>query len=544
MGLDFFGVTMAASIQVFSNSEQDADLGVAGIPFSGPDGKGLSYDLWLESNSDSRVPPALRQLAYVQDMTVELGMGLNSKVQIVLAPPFNEGLVLLNSPLIQWGIGRLNISFGYNTGSGPGRESFSFGGIIQKPDVKIGNDITITLNALGIGYALKMAEGSEEESYAVDDTPATVVEKVLSKYPAISIDRIYEDFDAKDRNNKTGHAFFKPIFKQTPDGPDHRVIERGPRNDWWFIYEIVRSYGLELLIIDSEFRVKHSEKWRNAEPSKRFRLRAGVDPTPTEGKPIYPILSLSSPTESVWLASGIGRSVMKDIGEDKVRKEKTIVQEDMDKRTKDDLLKDAAKDKAKRKRKSKAERRAEEKRIEEHEIHVEEVNRVAKENSTWGTMKGNRFRAGPLSAASNAPGNPESSLFDHAKGMIKRKNHLKGIHVDVQTIGLPDMRPGHIVKIDGFAVEGQKDGVFDGLYGIIEVRHQVGLGGFMTTFKAISDFYPRQFQLAVQAAGSVPDDKEDKTPGASVPERISVEPIDSRNAANDFDAAFGDDDQF
>jgi hypothetical protein len=84
VGLDFFGVTLAANIQVFSGAQEDRDLGEAGIPFSDKGGEGLRYDLWLDSSSDERVPQALRNLAYVQDVTVELGMGMNSKVQMVL----------------------------------------------------------------------------------------------------------------------------------------------------------------------------------------------------------------------------------------------------------------------------------------------------------------------------------------------------------------------------------------------------------------------------------------------------------------------------
>jgi hypothetical protein len=526
MALDFFGVTISANIEVFAGSEKDGDLGVSGIPFSGKDGNGLRYDLWLESNTDPRVPNALKTLAYVQDVTVELGMGLNSKVQLVLAPPYEDALVLLNSPLIQWGVGRLNVKFGYSTGTGQ-RESFSFGGIIQKPDVKIGNDITITLNAMGIGYAMSMIGGSQEQSYATDDTPATVVEKVLSTYNGIDTDRLYEDFDAKKRKEL---PFFKPIFKDTPLGPDPSVLERGPRNDWWFVYDIVKSYGLELLIVDSDFRVMDSDGWRSRGPTKQFRLRAGIDPNPEKGLPIYPILSLSSPTESVWIASGVGRQVMKDVAESKVKKEVVITPQKLTQEEKDRIAKVEGTYKKPKVLKGKALKRQQRREdlAADHadalEILEAEIGRASKENSTWGTETKNRFNAGPLSSARNSPGNPQTSMRDHAKGMISRRNHLKGIHVDVQTIGLPDMRPGDIIGIDGFAVQGQKEGVFDGPYGIIEVRHQIGLGGFTTTFKAIANWFPRAFQLAVQAAGLSTDLKESKSQQANPDKEISVEP--------------------
>jgi hypothetical protein len=381
------------------------------------------------------------------------------------------------------------------------------------------------LNALGVGYALKLSEGSVAESYSLKDTPASVVSRVLGKYNAISIDHLYDDFTTPQQNKETGIPFFKPIFKDSPFGVEPKVLERGPRNDWWFVSSVVRSYGFELLIIDQDFRVKASDDWRQGEVAKRFRLRAGVNPTPLEGKPIYPILSLSSPTAAVWIASGVGRQVQKDIDEAKKKKDAIIIAEKATAEAKAELEADEGRNVGpKRKRKAKHELTTEQLEGNDKLLQIIEakVGRAAKHNSGWGGTKKNRFRAGPMSAALNIPGNPESSMLDKAKGHMKRMNHLKGIHVDVQTIGLPDMKPGELVKIDGFAVEGQKEGIFDGIYGVIEVRHQIGLGGFLTTYKAISNFIPRQFPIAAAAAGGIPKDNEDKTPGASQQDRLSV----------------------
>ena len=531
MGLDFFGVTLNASIQVFSGDTKDGEVGVAGIPFTGADGAGLTYDLWTKAQDHAMVPPALKDLAYVQEISVELGMGLNSKVSLVLAPPFEEGLVLLNSPLIQWGVGRLNVSFGYSTGSDAQLQSFTFGGVLQKPDVKIGNDIVITLNALGIGYALKLAEGSVAEAFLATDTPADAVKKVLQAYKGIQIDNIYDEFPASDQNPKTGHPFFKPVVQDGPEGQEDRSLERGPRNDWWFVWELVRAYGLELLIIDNTFIVKHSERWRGEGLiAKRFRLRAGVDPTPQKGAPILPILSISSPTEAVWIASDVGRIVMKDIADDGQDRIAVVTAA----KHKAEVLNKLAVE-AKREEQQGRSSKKQNEQARKFVAEQAEQNRAAKENFVWGTTKDNRFRFGPLHAAGNAPGNPETSLFAHAKGMLNRHAHMRGIHVDVQTIGIPDLRPGDLVKIDGFAAGPYKEGIFDGVYGVTEVKHQVGLGGFTTIFKAISDFYPRAFQLALQAAGTIPKDDEDPLFGAQQPDRISKSSLDS---ARDFERLF------
>src|ERR1700686_3947288 len=107
MSLDLFGVTLAGQITTFET----------------PQAAATTYDLWLDANtSDQQSLPqslrALKSLSYVQDIQVEIGAGFNSKVSLVLTPPWDESLALLNSPLIQWGIGHLNVTLGYSTGSG------------------------------------------------------------------------------------------------------------------------------------------------------------------------------------------------------------------------------------------------------------------------------------------------------------------------------------------------------------------------------------------------------------------------------------------
>src|SRR5271169_5576592 len=82
------------------------------------------WPLWLGAGfNDPRFPPAgsgslpyaLTDLAFVQEITVQIGLALNSKVTLTLTPPLEEALEIIHSPLINWGGSLLEVQIGYST---------------------------------------------------------------------------------------------------------------------------------------------------------------------------------------------------------------------------------------------------------------------------------------------------------------------------------------------------------------------------------------------------------------------------------------------
>ena len=450
MSLDFYGVTISGRIRTFPKL-------ATGSP--------VVYELWLDPNSgrppDPEVPLAL---SFVQEVSVEINLGFNSKISLLLAPPFDEAMKLLNSPLIKWGVGHLEVMIGYTTGqqgTSGGLVSLPFSGLIQKPDVSIGSDINITINALGVGFALNQTGGVKEEIFDEGSSSADAIMKVLSKYTSggLDISRLFEGMDSS-------HS----IFNIPKNG---RRIIKGDKNDWWFVYDLLREHGLDMFVhsdrinlvkggeerVRESLRILNPDEWMFGKPGRTFVLRGQIRPE----REIYPILDFTSPTAHVWLVPGVGMQVMRDISAGGEVQEKVF----------DDTT----------------------------------VGPARTGNGAINTSGPTSIASVPQEHGRNYPGNPES--MEHA-GSAEYKNqaYRTGIHVEILTLGIPDLKPGEMVEVLGFSTESGKPGIFDGLYGVTEVRHNIGAGGYTTWFRGIGNFYPQVFGNAANAKNPNPYNKD------------------------------------
>ena len=187
---------------------------------------------------------------------------------------------------------------------------------------------------------------------------------------------------------------------------------------------------------------------------------------------MFPILSFQTPTDGVWLENGMGCVVAKDISEDKSGETEAVssaANTDVS-RTKEDHGYDC-----------------------EAPLYTSEANELSK----------------------NVPANPNSPEGrDKIASEFRRSVMKSGIQGEFQTLGVPSLRPGEVVEVSGFEVRGQppKDALFNGPYGVINVKHSAGVGGFTTSFTGIMDFFPEAFlEAATKAKGettkSVPIDE-------------------------------------
>jgi len=93
-----------------------------------------------------------RALAFVQEISIEIQLAHLPIIQVQLTPPYRDAINFLDSELMEWGNSVLEVQFGYisNT-SGTAVLSAVYSGILLKPEVSLGSDVTITLNAQGVG---------------------------------------------------------------------------------------------------------------------------------------------------------------------------------------------------------------------------------------------------------------------------------------------------------------------------------------------------------------------------------------------------------
>ena len=451
MANDFFGVEINAWIETFD-----------------PIGGVTEFHLWNPSvEAPNQLPEelkALSSLAYVSEVQIALRLGITSEVSLTLTPPFDEGIALINSPLIQWGVGRLNVQVGYSTGSGE-RASKVFGGLLQKPEVRIGTDIVISLNALGVGYQLAAADAirADQEQVRSGKTYAEVIEMLLSRYGnAFDLSELWSDFGVKTAIGEQGvdHPLFKaPTGKPVPkkDGKVHQDVQSitfSNKNDWFFINDIIGKHGLRLEIDDKVIRIRNPGKFLDLNNEKKnykkFFLRGITDPS----RNLYPALSIESPSSFVWLRHGMGKQYSSGVSADR--------------------------------------------NIVSYEANDKTSPARVSGGGTWNTERkiGNVLQN--LSVVH--PGDPET-MKGIISGEYQNQNWKKGIHLYIDTVGIPSLEPGELVFFSGSGTDINKgNGVFDGHYGVTEVNHSIGIGGFTTRFLGIGNFIPKQFKEIYQKA--------------------------------------------
>ena len=141
-GYDFYSPFMSAAIITgggsriplftgISSSEQETlDLYTKGVDGTG----GLTSIPWLSS------------------LTIELNLSYLPKINAVLTPPFREGQQFLASSLVEWGVTKIQVQFGYTAGISGASPVLSpvYEALLLKPEIQIGPDIVISLYGHGV----------------------------------------------------------------------------------------------------------------------------------------------------------------------------------------------------------------------------------------------------------------------------------------------------------------------------------------------------------------------------------------------------------
>lgn len=123
-------------------------------------GDGMRFPLWqttqsnpftLKSDSTGKEIQGTKALAFLSELTVEVQLAYLSKITATLTPPYRDAINLLDSNLMNWGTARLEVQFGYISNTSTNTIlSPIFTGVLLKPDVTLGQEPTITLNAQGV----------------------------------------------------------------------------------------------------------------------------------------------------------------------------------------------------------------------------------------------------------------------------------------------------------------------------------------------------------------------------------------------------------
>ena len=127
-------------------------------------GDGTKFPLWTKFDGGTSADKIATQgdleraglkgtkaLSFLQELVIENNLAQAPKITATLSPPYLDAINFLDSKLLEWGKSRIEVVYGYisNT-TNEVCVSTVFGGVLQKPDIQLGVDVVITLNAQGL----------------------------------------------------------------------------------------------------------------------------------------------------------------------------------------------------------------------------------------------------------------------------------------------------------------------------------------------------------------------------------------------------------
>jgi hypothetical protein len=428
---------------------------VASYDFSAPyvavrivDAEGNTYPFWVDVSRSmdsltSEEVIEIGSMAFLQTATVELNFSMLPKLSVNIVPDFEAGIRFLDSKLADaGGANILEVQLGYTTGTSEGAVlSAVYGGLILNPEVSIGEEISITLNASGIGgYSAARQTGGRTPSEG--ESRRDFLTR-LARGPGGSRD-LEMDFSEID-DPLTGDATVKAQL----DAP--LSYSQGGRSDWFAIWEITNAIKCWVLLVGNKVRVMSISKRLSNPPTREFYLHhypgglRGLVPSARQSQEAsvgaYPILSFESPTNAVYLPGSLRGYVMEGVSDTS----RAAVRVDVNDR-------------------SEAPTRTTDGTTTPDPAAMPE----AEDNGDGGER------------ASGAEPSEDEELATH-RAEWQASGHM-GITVEIETIGIPDIIPGEIVLLRGVGRRFSEH-----RYGVHKVTHNIGTGGFTTSLTLVTN---------------------------------------------------------
>lgn len=464
-----------------------------------------------QRSSKSTFP--LGAMAWVQEITVELNLGNVPIITCQLSPPFREGMEFLDAE-IEYGRAELHVQVGYTGGNSEGGPILSpvFTGLLLEPSIAIGEDIQITLNAQGVGGFSTIRQAGTKTAQ-LNETRLDLIRRIAgSNKRALEVEVRKDD---------------------VPDDSATRLLldekiqwSQGGKSDNEALWELVNeAQGWMIYVSEAEklgaptkpkLRIMSRDRALGAPPLRTLRLYDFKDGTLFGGQcGEYPILQVSNPPVPVYFPGSMRALVMEEISDKNPGAPKPGPAFTA---TGAPAVPVAV----------------------EAESHVGElrklsVHSVRRAFSDAAGDQGTISKAGAAAPAPSEaftaadpatgdggetlPGDPESASSMSRALMEFRRAGNMGVPLDIDTIGIPDIKPGEVVLVTGLGkrLSGHR-------WGVHTVRHQVGGAGFSTSIHVVSNTEEILRTGAQAARGKVNKEKLKETASACEGPTLSVSP--------------------
>lgn len=396
---------------------------------------------------------SLNALPYVQEVSIELQPAYLAIMKVRLLFPYREGIAFLNSRLVEWGYSTLEVIMGYTGGSPQGPRFFgqqasgvlspSFTGVIMQPEIEIGSQISVTLNAQGTGGFA--AVGTTRTGGPYVDSRKELIKR-FAKGPN----------ELVPRQLKLDFSKVEPPARGLESPEVEKLAERievspGGRTDWNIMFDLVNEAGCWMTLVGDTLHI--TPKSDLSGPVTRvFRFFNYPNGDASSGTGTYPIISASSVAPAIYLPSATLGAWSADIESGDPTK---II-----------------------------------KRV----INHEEVPQNTTGKGNVGPAATSTTPTTSATASDINNGNQDGLGFfvgspSNPKWVDKmREDHRKwsgniGIHLNINTVGIPDIMP-----LENIAVRGLGDRMdTDSNYSIFKIIHTIGLSGFTTYLECFSN---------------------------------------------------------
>lgn len=439
---------------------------------------GVELPLWIDPgggqflknvdklNIDSKVTAAL---SFVQDITIEFQVNTVSKITAVLTPPFDAARALLDSDLLVWGAKNfLEVQFGYTGGAPEGPVlSEVFTGMILQPDISLGVDTSITINAQGMAWRSERqsgnltATGTREALIVTTLQRKYIIAKAQSQAEVVTAAGVSSEFEDFVKSHKKYKELKVIVAPETRDdalsGPLLASVvteAQGFLTDKAFAEKLAHEANCDIIYKNDTAEIKSRNTAVGGKPDYVLRLFDFPRGTISPGIGTFPILSVSSSSVFQFISKetrGVAWNAMPS--EERKKKKDPEVADESTTGQGSNGAKDG-----------------------EHNAAPAEDGPITP--------------AGPLGrgmAAIVADPSFKKTAIDQAKAQFSAAKANNGVQLEIETYAMPRIEPYAVVQVLGVGKR------YDGVYTVLQVTHTLGSAGGATalTLTGTTGFFPK-----------------------------------------------------
>ncbi len=402
---------------------------------------GQRVPLWMVQGQQAATQTMLaqRDRPYLQEVSVKLNLGGMPVITARLTPTYEQGIEYLNTSLSDWSQSLLEVVMGYATGGTGGGAVLgpAYAGLLLKPEIQIGTDISVTLNAQGAGNFSLTSAGSTE---TLTGTREQIINQLLRGPSTANPSRMRLDLTEvrRSEDQDVQRAFFT----------DQLSLPLGGRTAWQHVSSLIWETRC-WMYVDGDFVRVYPRSFAFTQPPKYFlaAFRFGTAGELGPAAQVFPILSASSPTMGAYLPAGL--TALATPGTNPRSREASGTQFN--------------------------ERNAAGARTQDGIARPDTGARGMSpgQNNGQGAVA-NGVQVMPVEAAETTA----STQAQAARAEWEAQGSSVGIRLELETLGIPDLVPGDVVTVQGLGIR------VDGNYATMEVTHTASASGMTTRMTA------------------------------------------------------------